>query len=387
MRLIHVVPQVNNEATGPTYSVVRMAQSLAKLGEEVTLMSLVGGQLPDKPPFRHQIFPQAWPGRLWRSPAMFDALRDAMPRTDIVHCHAMWLMPTVYSARAAGDFGVPFLISPRGSLSPVALRRSAFRKRLFWYGVHRRDFLAAGCFHATSYQEYKDIRAFGLTNPVAIIPNGIDLPISSLPERIEVSRGDSSRTLLFLGRLHPIKGLELLLEVWNRIAETAGRGWRLRIVGPDEVGHRSQLERMVKRHAIPRVEFAGPKFGEAKRDEYRSADLYVLPTRTENFALTIAEALACGTPVITTRGAPWAGLEENGCGWWVERTPADLEAALVEALGCSPQKLREMGRRGNLWMASDFDWAQLARKMAEVYRWLIERTTRSVAPPEWVRLD
>lgn len=176
MRIAHVVPHVGNEASGPTYSVVRLAQSLSCLGEEVLLLSVKDGQLPDQLRFRHRVYPKSrLPSSLWRSPALLHALRTAALQSDVIHSHGMWVMPAVYAGWVAGGGRVPLVISPRGCLSPTALSRSAMKKRVVWWALHRRGFIAADCLHATSEQEYQDIRAAGLRNPVTVIPNGIDL--------------------------------------------------------------------------------------------------------------------------------------------------------------------------------------------------------------------
>jgi glycosyltransferase involved in cell wall biosynthesis len=175
---------------------------------------------------------------------------------------------------------------------------------------------------------------------------------------------------LSLGRVHPKKGLDQLIVAWAKLGAAAD-GWRLRIVGPSELGHADQLRALTAQLGLANVEIDGPAYGEAKLSEYRSADLFVLPTLHDNFAITVAEALAAGTPVIATQGAPWAGLAANQCGWWISQGSDALAAALDEAINLPPERLEEMGARGRDWMMRDFSWDRLGADMLEAYRWAV----------------
>jgi glycosyltransferase involved in cell wall biosynthesis len=228
----------------------------------------------------------------------------------------------------------------------------------------------ASLLHATSEQEYRDIRAFGLRQPVVIVPNGIDLP-APVKRR---ERPSHLRTLLYLGRIHPIKGIEILLRAWQPLA-ARHPDWQLRIVGPDSDSHQASLERLARQLGLDRITFAGPRFGADKQTEYAAADLYVLPSFTENFGMTVAEALAQGTPVVTTTGTPWAALREHGCGWMVTPDVDGLVSALDEALSQEPARLAEMGERGRAWMEHEFSWQRVATDFERAYRWLISGGT------------
>lgn len=269
--------------------------------------------------------------------------------------------------------------SPRGMLGQAALRISAWKKRPFWWLLQRSALAAADCIHATAASEYEEIRAAGLKNPVAIIPNGIDLPplVASFP------RTTPQGVVLSLGRIHPKKGLDRLVRAWARI-ENDFPSWRLRIVGPAELGHDEELVALARSLGLERVDVEGPIYDPAgKLTVYRNADLFVLPTLNENFAMTVAEALSAEVPVISTKGAPWAALETEGCGWWVDHGVEPLVSALRTAMSMSPEARRAMGCRGRAWMARDFGWDRIALDMLEVYRWL-EAGGRL---PTTVRLD
>jgi glycosyltransferase involved in cell wall biosynthesis len=212
----------------------------------------------------------------------------------------------------------------------------------------------------------QDIRDAGLRQPVVLLPNGIDVP----PLQRSAGAVDGRRRLLFLGRVHPIKGIELLLEAWA-VLQARHPDWELLIAGKGDSEYVDGLQAMAQRLGLARLAFHGAVYGEPKHALFRSAELFVLPTHTENFGMAVAEALARGLPVITTRGAPWSGLACTGSGWWIERTLDALVAALDAAMSTEQQALAAMGGRGRDWMLRDFAWPAIAESMAASYRWLL----------------
>jgi glycosyltransferase involved in cell wall biosynthesis len=251
-------------------------------------------------------------------------------------------------------------------LGPEALQFSRRRKQLMWSCLQKRAVQAASCLHATSEQEYQDIRKFGLRQPIAVVPNGVDVP-PWIDDRIR----PGLRTVLYLGRIHPKKGLDRLVNAWAHV-ERLRPHWTLRLVGPDENGYLELLRRQASQLGLSRISFEAPLFGQLKCEAYQAAEIFVLPTLNENFAMTVAEALAHGTPVICTKGAPWRDLETNGCGWWISHDIEVLAETLIQATSREPQELITMGKKGREWMLRDFSWKTLAAKMADVYRWLSE---------------
>ena len=176
MKVIQVVPHVGNEASGPTYSVVRLAQSLADAGDDVLLLSVKDGLLPESARFKHQIFPKSkFPSMLWRSPGLYRALKTEALNSDLIHSHSMWVMPNVYPGWVSRLKSIPLVVSPRGTMSSWALSNSAIKKRLFWWVLQKSALERAVCLHATAEQEYRDIRSAGFKQPVCVIPNGVDI--------------------------------------------------------------------------------------------------------------------------------------------------------------------------------------------------------------------
>ena len=373
---VHVVPSVAEEASGVSYAVLRLCESLINLGDRVELHCLAATENG----FRNFVHvhrpgigglrPLGW------SADMYSSLLEAARRSEVIHNHSLWMMPNVYSAWAAKRSPCKLVTSPHGTLSPMALARSRWRKKLFW--PFQRDTLTrAACVHATGETEYRDIRALGLRAPVAIIPYGIDIP-----EPPKVVPGTSRRRLLFLGRIHPIKGVDMLLSVWRRL-ENEFPDWVLAIAGPGESDYLASVQKLVQDLQLRRLSFLGPRYGIHKSLCYWGSELFVLPSHSENFGFAVAEALAHGTPVVVSQGAPWEGLESNRCGWWIPLSEESLYNTLYKAMSMPPKDLRDMGARGRNWMRREFGWEEVGRRMARTYEWILH----GGEPPTWVKME
>ncbi len=364
----HIVACIDNEAAGPSYSVTSLSAALRARGADCAVLAV--GKRESEPGL--EIYKQDMLGtplmrRLIVSRGMEKALDTAAADGAVLHGHGLWLMPNIYPARAAKRYGVPLVISPRGMLGAEALAFSRTRKRAAWALGQRRALQTAHCFHATSESEAEDIFRAGLTAPVAVIPNGIHIP-EGPPTR-------GGRTVLHLGRLHPKKGIDRLINAWAKVANRHPE-WRLCIVGPSERGYRDKLEAQARAINAPRVDFNDPLYGDQKLAAYRNAGLFVLPTLNENFGMVVAEALAVGVPVISTKGAPWQALETARCGWWIDHDGDAMVAALDSAMSLSDDQRAAMGARGRMWMQNDFGWDDIAARMSQVYAWCLGQAER-----------
>lgn len=377
----HVIAGIAPRHGGPSYSVPRFVAALRGAGVEARLMTVRDGQPPGFPFV--DAFDASWSRipvlrKLKASRELRRALARAAMEETIFHAHGLWQMPTIYAARMASRSGAPLIVAPRGMLAADALEFSAIRKRLFWQFLQRPAFVGAACWHATSQAEAEEIRAFGIRAPIVVVPNGIDLPDSAISAPVETA----GRTILYLGRLHPKKGLPGLLRAWAALAHDRP-DWSLHVVGPDEAGHRGQLSKLAAELDLPRFRISDAVYGTAKTDVLHGADLFVLPTLNENFGVAVAEALAAGLPAIVTKGAPWSGLRAERCGWWIDQGQEALVGALRIATALPRGELRSMGGRGRAWMARDFGWEVIAKEMIGVYRWL----SRGDRPPTTVLAD
>ena len=304
---------------------------------------------------------QLW-GRAFRA-ALLDQIHAARP--DVIHDHGVWL-PTNHSAvTVAKAHNIPCIISTHGMLEPWALQFNAFKKQVAWMLYQGRDLRHAPVLHATTTKELGSLRALNLCQPIAVIPLGVDFPA---PPGALAERNGDLRTVLFLSRIHPMKGLLHLIEAWGNLKP---QGWRVVIAGPDEHGHLAEVQDAIRSHGIEKdFSYWGTVSGQAKWDLYRLADLFVLPTLSENFGLVVAEALGCGVPVITTKGAPWEQLLTEKCGWWIDSGVSPLQSALAEAMQLSDSDRLVMGLRGQQFIERQFSWSRFAHTMCSVYYWM-----------------
>lgn len=378
-----VVASINIRTGGPAVSVPALAAELERCGVASPIVTI------DDPRHGPQNLPagvrvasivaNALSRNCRGASLQFGAALAAEARTaDIVHSHGVWMMQNREARIAALGAAKPLVISPRGMLEAWSLAHGAWKKRLAWLLYEGKNMRAAAAFHATSSAEAESIRALGLRAPIAVIPNGVACPPpDAIPARSVLDSAFPAlrdrRFCLFLSRLHPKKGIELLLAAWAR--ETSGRV--LLIAGPGDESYRAVLAKLACESGCEsRVILAGMVEGPTKAALLAHADLLVLPTHSENFGMVVAESLAHGTPTITTKGTPWRDLATHRCGWWIERDADALLAALNESAAMSIAQLREMGAHGRNLVESKYSWHRVGRDMAAFYRWLVQGADR-----------
>lgn len=343
---------------GPAYSVSQLAMALADAGGEVGMWS-TDGSVRGTPLLQDR----AGIARLEGS--LPEVLRSFAP--DLVHDNGLWLAHNHRLAQICRELGMPRIVSTRGMLEPWARRHKKWKKDLAWLAYQRRDIRSTNALHATAAAEAENLDALGLGVPVHVIPNGVHVPArrAVLPM--------NTRTALFMGRLYPVKGLPLLIEAWSRVRPL---GWRLVLAGPDEAGHRAELEAQIDRRGLGGIiSFTGSLEGQAKDNALFGAELFILPTHSESFGMVIAEALAHAVPVLTTVGAPWPALAERAIGWRTPISVDGLAVGLAEATSLDRSVLQAMGERGRAYVKAEFGWDHVARQFLATYAAIVAKST------------
>ncbi|MGA2531667.1 MAG: glycosyltransferase [Candidatus Aminicenantales bacterium] len=383
--ILHITPLVGKASFGVGPVALNLAKSQQSLGKRADIWCLDSESearvLERNFRLNNQTiccFTMVGPHRLGYSPAMARAIVKKADAYDIIHQHGIWTAISRITNRWRTIRRGPTLISQHGSLDAWALKRSIWKKRLALLSYESRNLREASCLHALSGREAEAFRAFGLRNPIAVIPNGISESWlqesgdqSSIRRRFGLSI--ETRVLLYLGRITPKKGLPMLLRAMSAMKNQLD-AWRLVIAGVDEFNHQKEVESLVKRLTLePYVQFIGPLFDQDKRDAFAAADIFVLPSHSEGSPLVVLEALGAGVPVLTTKASPWEELLTWRCGWWTEGSAKGITEALEKALNKPKWDLQEMGQRGKSLVCTRYTWNQVAKLTIKLYDWLLGR--------------
>jgi glycosyltransferase involved in cell wall biosynthesis len=355
---------------GPTESGYALCRHLSRLGCSVRVLTSNdnGPTVVDQPTGTDVVLDDGVTVRYCRR-----AIGDFAPRwlaelphwirwADMVHLTAVFSASTPPALAAAALYRKPVVWTPRGSLQPYGLnRRQAFKRA--WLRLCRVVRPPQLVLHTTSEQEQADTAQAWPYSPSLLIGNGVDIPQQRRP-RPDRSSGNGNLRLLFLGRLHPVKALENLISACLLVPEAT-----LTIAGGGDPTYTRKLRSLVAALGLAaRVQFTGAVTGAAKEAAFAAADVFVMPSQSENFGMAIAEALARELPVIASTGTPWRHLEERGCGFWVDNTPASLADAIRRIAG---MPLRQMGPRGRQLVESQYSWHARAVEMTGLYERLL----------------
>jgi poly(glycerol-phosphate) alpha-glucosyltransferase len=286
---------------------------------------------------------------------------------DLLHVHGLWMYPSVGAVRWS-RCGKSYLVSPHGMLDPWALNNSHWKKRISAVLYENRHLSTAACLHALNSAEAAAIRAYGLKNPICVIPNGV-----GLPDKHEENSSSENHTLLYLGRLHPKKGLSSLIQSWHRVQKKADEArWQLKIAGWDQNGHQSELKALAEKlHASSSISFVGPQFGDAKADCFRTASAFILPSSSEGLPMSVLEAWSWRLPVVMT---PHCNLPEGSKAGAAIVTEADVNCiseALIRLFSMSSFERKSMGVMGRRLVEEQFQWPRIAQQMTDVYDWML----------------
>ncbi len=370
MKILQVSLGVKASAGGPVRSITGLTKALSNtVGCEVYFfvhnpLGIERFELPNVTVIRGH----RKDGHLDRS-GDFERTLDLI-KPDIVHFHGLWNVTLYSDEMACKKRGIPYILAPRGSLDAWSMNQKWLKKQLALLLFQRRGINCAAALHVTAPMEADHCRKVGYRGPFIISPNGIDLTIKLPPRTC-----GSKRRALFLSRMHPKKGVMELVEAWYTLKQkylNVVSAWQCELVytlnGVEEIEYESMVRSFVMEHGLM-ADFiwTGSLSDNSKWEAYRRADLFVLPTHTENFGIVIAEAMYAGLPVITTRNAPWQELESIHAGWWIELEHEQLVDAMATAMKASCQERLRMGDNGRRFIETRFNWQEIAKNMAKEY--------------------
>lgn len=283
---------------------------------------------------------------------------------DVVHCNCCWMPISAFTANWAKQKGYPVVYSPHGMLEPWIICRNYWTKKIpaLWL-YQRRALKMADCLHATADSERSHLLKLGYNRNVSVIPNCVDVVNISMK-----TSWKRNKELLFLSRIHVKKGINFLIEAIAQLRDEL-QDYTIRIAGEGEASYVAELKSLAQSLGVAdQIVFEGGVYGNRKWQLFRQADLFILPTHSENFGIAVAEALACGTPVITTQGTPWQELTTHSCGWWTEIGTAPLVTAIQQFLNLSIADLESYGHRGRQLIEDEYSANAVADAFVALYQ-------------------
>jgi glycosyltransferase involved in cell wall biosynthesis len=377
--LVHQVGSGLSSHGGPSYTVPALCRTLSAQGVDIVLHALAPSVVEPNGLYQFRAHPASrFIPRLGLSGSMRRSLAHAARDADVIHSHLLWMMPNMYPGwviKKAARSRARLVMSPRGTLDPWEYQSHKLQKRIAWFAGQRLNLQMSAVLHATAPMECAHFRALGLKAPVAVIPNGVDLP-DLAAFRLEPK---SRRRLLYFGRIARKKGVDLLLRAWRNVQDCRP-DWELQIAGDPNGDYLQRMQRLAAELGVRRVTFICPAAAEQKWQLYRNADLYVLATRGDNWAVSVSDALSFAVPAIVSKEAPWEGLRTHAAGWWIDLSVEALTECLRDALNQESDTLAAMGRRGREWMAREFSWETVGIQMKATYQWILSGGER----PSWV---
>jgi glycosyltransferase involved in cell wall biosynthesis len=381
MRILHVIADLARERGGPAEACVQLARGLAELGHEVEVLATDRGESEGGTPWWKEIvdgtrldirlYPLQFPRFFATSFPLARALAKAVPAADVVHLHSLYLFHDLVTGLHCRRFGIPYIVRPHGTLDPYIHRRHRGRKLAVEFLFQNRVLERAAAIHYTTEEEMRLAAPHARNAKGFVVPIGLDLDFYA-PRPPEAFRArwreiGNRRIVLFLGRLHPKKGLDILAQAFADVAR--GRDdLHLVIAGPDD-GARAPTEALLaKLGATGRVTFTGMLRGEEKLAAFGAADVFVLPSRSENFGIAVVEAMVCGLPVVVSDCVNiWREVVDAGAAVAVPCDPSALARALAGLLDDDPRRI-EMGRKGAVFARERYDRRRVAAELEAAYR-------------------
>lgn len=368
MKALHYIPSMARNLGGVATYLSILSGELGRRCELVIVTSVQENDLPMRNckvvNLEGFTFTDAGLGLSWAGMKRFSAccrkiLEEEKP--DLVHINGIWSLDRWLMQREALKRGIRTYIMPHGMLEPWILHRHYWTKKLPALMLYEKKALrSAVCLIATAESERENLEKLNVNKAkIPVVKNGID--VSMIPLK---TSWEKRKKMLYVSRIHVKKGIEMLLNTACSISKEL-EGYEIIIAGEGEKDYVDSLKEQAKKSGL-NVTFVGGVYGEDKWRTFQEADFFVLPTNSENFGYVIAESLACGTPVITTHGAPWAEIEGK-CGYWIERTEEQLREAMLKMMEKSPEELESMGREGRKLIEENYSATSMAEGLMHIY--------------------
>lgn len=290
-------------------------------------------------------------------------------KPDIVHINGVWLYQNYIFQKEAQKLNIKVVLSPHGMLEPYIINRNKLKKKIALFLFQDKAILNSDFLHVTAKSELENIKKIGYKNKnYTIIPNGIEIKNRN-PK--EYAGEKEYKHFLFLSRVHPKKGIDILIDT---VASLRDSKIKITIAGNGEKIYINQLIKYtIEKNVSDIFNFVGPVYGEEKWSLFKSADVFILPTHSENFGIVVAESLLVGVPVITTKGTPWEELNINKCGWWVDLTVNSLKKTIREAINLPDTELKAMGLRGRKLIKNKYNISNVATAMKSFYESILKK--------------
>lgn len=395
MRILHVIPSMGPAYGGPSTVLLGLAPALVQEDVSVDvattddngaeLLRVPLGVPVDNRGVKTYFFPKqnrgnfifSWPLTQW----LWRHQRDY----DLVHIHSIFSYPTLAASRVARRLNQPYVVAPHGMAEPWCLGYKAWKKQPYLRLIERRTLSRSAALHALVVEEARNLRALKLPTPAFVLPNGVSLEEFQTPHPRHVfeflypeTRG--KRIVLFMGRIDPKKGLDLLTKAFAAVARNRPTDdLRLVIAGPDLIGYRAQVETLIAEQNVRgQVVFTGMLSGDVKLAALQAADVFVLPSHSEGFSIAVLEALAAGVPVIVTEACNFPRVAESQAGKVIPVDVGQLTQALGELLQ-NEEMRREMGRRGRRLIQQEYGWPVIAARLREIYQDILHGKQKSAA--------
>lgn len=364
MRVIHYIPTIDRNWGGTTAYIQLLANELGKQ-TELHIFTHASENPVEMQNCQIHYLP-SWKQLGTMKREFMRLMNDIQP--DVFHVNGCWIPGCALTQKWAQEIGVKVVLTPHGMLEPWIMARHYWTRKLPTLWLYQKAAVRnADCLHATAISEKENLLKLGYNDRIEIIPNGIEVDKIALKKDWE-----RKKRILFLSRIHVKKGIEFLMEAVALLKDQL-EGYVIEIAGEGEKEYIAQLKQKAKELQIESlVQFCGGVYGDSKWELFRHADVFVLPTHSENFGIVVAEALACGTPVITTKGTPWQELETDCCGWWTEIGTEALIAALRKFLALSDEEIERMGRNGRKLVEDKYSSRKMAEEMVRMYNELPE---------------